>query len=124
MIDPPARYTATRGATFRLALRVKADPDNLITGAETVRAVGKAIDRINAPPPGDAAPDAFTLSSTFAAASGDEPDRFYLTLSAADSEAAAAGLYAIDARIVLAGGEVVQPARIVLELLERISEAS
>lgn len=123
MINQPARYTATRGATCRLMLRITDDPDGLITGAETVRAVGKSVSSVVASPPGDDAEDAFELIPSFAAASGGEPKRFYLKLSPAESEAVEAGLYAIDTRIVLASGDVVQPAHIVLELKERVSEA-
>lgn len=112
-------YEVRRGGTLRLALLVKS---GTVTGTEAIRAVGKVIANPRAKPPGDDAADAFIMVSEFAAASGDEPDRWYLTLTDEDSVGLAVGPYAVDARIPMADGSVIQTSHVVVDVQERVTE--
>ena len=115
----PTVYQVRRGATFRMALRVKS---GTVTGDEQIRAVGKAITSKFAQPPGDDASDAFVLQPLFVAASGDVPAMWYLTLTDEDCAALDVGYYAVDARIPLPDGSVIQTAHVVFEVTERVTE--
>lgn len=117
-------FDVQRGETYRLVYKITDDVDGLITGTETVRMVAKKIDKPQDKIPADSVAAAFTLTPEFAAAAGDEPDRWYFTLSAVDSLAAANGYYVTDARIVLDGGEVHKTDPVVLHLEQFVTGAS
>jgi len=123
-VDIRPVFDVQRGETYRLVYKITDDADGLITGNETVRMVAKKIDRPQDRIPADAVAADFSLTPEFAAASGDEPDRWYFTLSAADSLAAENGYYVTDARIVLAGGEVHKTDPVVLHLEQFVTEAA
>lgn len=109
-------YLWPRGSTLRVALRVASDPDALITGAETIRAVGKAVTNAQSLPPGDDAPEAFELTPLFDA----ETATWFLECSTL----VGVGFYLIDARMVLSTGDVVQVAPVAIEVTERVTEPS
>lgn len=117
-------FDVQRGETYRLVYKITNDADSLITGTETVRMEAKKIDKPQGRIPGDDVAADFTLTPEFAAAAGDEPDRWYFTLSAADSLAAENGYYVTDARIVLDGGEVHKTDPVVLHLEQFVTGAA
>jgi len=95
-----AVYSFQRGETISLALEaVSGDPlaVSAVTAAMKPLAPGRA-----APDPDAAVAATFVVS--FVAASGSDPARWLLTLSAAESAALAAGSYSADARLVIGGG--------------------
>ena len=111
-----ATYTATRGATFTLILRVT---EGTVTGSEPVRMVLK--EAVNGRfPPGDAAPEIAVFTVGFEAAAGNEPDRWVGVLAANDMDMAA-GTYITDARIDLSG-TIQQAAPVLVEVEERVTE--
>ena len=113
------KFTWHRGASFALALRVIA---GTVTGSETVRCVMKeAVDGLD--PPGDAAAEKVVFSSTFVAAAGDEPAHWLFTAAPADGLALTPGFYLADARLVI-GSDVIQTTTVLIELVERVTEAS
>lgn len=110
-----------RGETYRCALEVAGGD---ASGA-TVRVALKAT-RLGRPP-GDAAAEAAVLTSEWV--DQVDPDvetsgpGWIHTLSAADSEALVAGIYAMDARVEV-GGTVVQTAPVRVTVDERVTEAA
>lgn len=117
-------FDVQRGETYRLVYKITNDADSLITGTETVRMEAKKIDKPQDRIPGDDVAADFTLTPEFAAAAGDEPNRWYFTLSAADSLAAENGYYVTDARIVLDGGDVHKTDPVVLHLEQFVTGAA
>lgn len=110
-----------RGETFQIVFRIDEDPDAVITGNESVTCVGKFLGHESAKVPDDNEPVAFTLAPTFAAANATEPNRWYFTLSAADSFAVAAGVYMVEARIPLVNGYVHKPFPVIFNLINSVS---
>lgn len=117
-------FDVQRGETYRLVYKITGDLDGLITGNETVRMVAKKIAKPQDRIPADDVVADFSLTPEFAAAAGSEPDRWYFTLSAADSLAAENGYYVTDARIVLDGGEVHKTDPVVLHLEQFVTGAA
>lgn len=110
----------TRGETYRCALEVAAGEAD---GA-TVRVALKAT-RLGRPP-GDAAAEAAVLTTEWTAQVDPDVETsgpgWIATLAAADSEALAAGVYAMDARITL-GADVIQSDPVRVTVAERVTEA-
>ena len=116
-------YRWARGATICHAVQVEADPEGIMTGAESARCVAKKIANIAAPAPGDDAPDDLVFATAFVAAAGDKPAQWTVTGLASDTEALTPGYYAVDFRLVLASGAVIQTPVVVLEITGRVTEA-
>lgn len=114
----PAIYPIPRGSTLQLILRVKS---GTVTGDEALRAQGKKMDRLSAGLPASSVPVAFTMTGVFAAASGNEPDRWYLGLTDEQTAALDPGYYAVDANIQLAGGAAVQSHPAIVQILDRVT---
>jgi hypothetical protein len=117
-------YRWARGASIFHAVEVNEDPGGILTGTEQVRCVAKKIANIAAPPPGDDAPDDLVLATAFVAASGDSPAHWTVTGAPSDTEALTPGYYAVDFRLVLESGAVIQTPVVVLEITGRVTEAS
>lgn len=114
-------YLVQRGETHKIVFKIENDPDGLVTGQEAVTCVGKFIGSTRAPIPDDDIPVAFTLSSSFAATDATEPNRWYFTLSAADSYSVVQGVYIVEARIPFANGEVFKPVPVIFNLVNSVS---
>ena len=116
-------YRWARGATICHAVQVDQDTDGILTGTEHVRCVAKKIANIAAPAPGDDAPDDLVFATAFVAATGEGLAHWTVTGLASDTEALTPGYYAVDFRLVLASGVVIQTPVVVLEITGRVTEA-
>jgi len=93
-------YIFQRGETVSLALAVVSGDPTVVT---SVTAAVKPVTAGHSTPD-PTVPVAANFSVSFAAALGDEPARWLLTLAPATSAALTAGSYFADARLVVAGG--------------------
>lgn len=115
----PGKYTefdVKQGATFILVFKIESDPDNLVTGAEAVTCIGKAMSSNRGNTPEDSDPTAFTMTPSFTAADVDGPDRWYFTLSATDSGNLDPGYYYVESTIPLSNGYVSKPTPFVIHI--------
>lgn len=109
-----------RGTRLEMVMAVTS---GTVTGSETVRAVLKRAVR-GSDAPGDAAADALEFTVTFAAEDVDGPDRWTIVGSDSDSAGLTTGLYACDIRFDAGTGAVTQSPTFLVEIVERVTEAS
>lgn len=117
-------YRWPRGATISHAVQVEADPDGLVSGTEPVRCVARRIASLVSPPPGDDAPEDLVLQTVFVAGTTKDPAHWTVTGAAEDSEGLTPGFYAVDFRLELAGGTVIQTPVFLIEITERVTGAA
>lgn len=108
-----------RGETFVAGLKVREGDGS---GLDCRIALKKAV---NGRAPGDAAPVAGELDVVYVAHMDAEDDTspaaFIGTLTAEETEDLEPGLYVMDARLTLTGGEIVQTETIQVEVRERVT---
>lgn len=116
MSYPRQEYQVKRGRVCRLRLNVQSDPDNVVTGNETVVALAKPIDRRGAEIPDDSVAGV-PLNVTYA------DGGWLLEWTEAQTEALTSDYYVLDCRIDLSTGAPMESA-ITLEVVGRVTGPS